>query len=207
MNQDEFGQVFSNIMLLAQSLKSECSALCSLIDEEDDIDHVVKYVEMSYHDCEEIMNEIRTIYGNNLDDSENRGDFLYSVASSLVDLIHSVDDTAKDFKRYNISGLRENIVPSMQSCENVADKIIDVAFEMKKIDKSNYSFRTLLDIDHLRNEGVRFYDNQMNELFTTEKDPVEIIKWVAIYKSFKNIFEKCGKFVVASTLYTMYIIR
>lgn len=208
MKDDDRSQIISNMMLLAQSFKSECSSLCSLIDEEDDIDHVIKFVEVSYHDSMEIMNDIRLIYGNNMDDdSSSDVDFLYRIASALSECIEALADTAKDLVRYDIRKLRDNINSSMTICENVADKIIDIAFEMKKLSKTNYSFKTILESEHLNDDGIKCYDDQMTALFASEKDPVEIIKWVAIYKDFREVFECTGNLMISVTLYIMYVIR
>ena len=43
----------------------------------------------------------------------------------------------------------------------------------------------------MEEEGDVLYQNAMKELFSTEKDPLEVIRWQNIYQSLENVLDAC----------------
>ena len=99
-----------------------------------------------------------------------------------------IEDLAIAFNSFNITSLREDYIPSLVAVEQAAEVIVNLVGSMRNPNKRGLILNAIIDLNHCRDEGVRMYSESMRNLFTYEKDAVEIIRWKEIYSLTKDIF-------------------
>lgn len=193
--------VFTAISKLCQSLISEAEVLCELIDDDANFDMVVRHISSIEDEADNVVHEIRYYY------QENK---LYRdpVFMMILDIVNSVEnctdyiyDIAKTFVMLNIYEIKDNIVSSFMSAGSGAVKMADLMNKIRRLNKADVPIKDLIELDHYSIEFKKIYELNMKKLYVDGADPIEVMRWTAVYDAFKKFFEEyenvaecCGKY-------------
>ncbi len=205
MNDSERDYVLEHMASLADTLHKECLELGELIEDSWDAETVSKRVGRYEDEGDEIYHEL-VFYVRDMGiyNDHETGD-LMRIVTDIEDLSDLIDDLAKNFFRYNVTTIRDNATVSIINCTAAASMLCELVVSLRKSrDKINRLFKDALELDHYKVEAGKIYDRQLNKLFTNETDPVEIIKWQNIYRSFMDVFEGFEK---VSESFARYIVN
>jgi predicted phosphate transport protein (TIGR00153 family) len=108
-------------------------------------------------------------------------DYMEAVTQNLV--LFEIDESPDPLRRF-----AELIVGMVEEIHKALGMIWDLSNE-KKIHES------IVRISQLENEGDALYSNVIAELFrSTDKTPVEIMKWKEIYQGLEDACDECKDF-------------
>lgn len=203
MKGSERDVVFNSLIKISELLLKECESLAEIIDYTEDAPNVVKRVIAHEEDADDTLRELNFFFGENmlLEDSEARSVYLIIEAVELC--TDQLEELARDFIRYDITSVRDNCVTSILDFERAAKKTCDLVFKLRDKDKINSPYKDIIELDQFKMEAKKLFDVNMNKLFSTEKDPIEIMKWERIYRSIYAVFEAYEQVSITCAKYNL----
>ena len=128
------------------------------------------------------------------------------LVNKIDDIIDYLDEIAINFNILNIVALRENFLEFMELFNKVSVLLKEMLENFKDKKKNEEVYKYLIEINNIEENGDRLYEKAIKNLFTTEKDPIEIIKWKTIYNtlengidSFESVANTIGEIVLKNT--------
>ena len=197
--------VFTCLTRLCQSLISECEVLCELIDEGGVVDSVARHISSLENEADNINHEVQYYYQDNRLYKDPDCMILYEVVSSVEECTDLVYDIAKTFMILNISSVKDNIVSSFMSAGTGAVRMSELINRIRKLNKADTPVRDIIELDHFSVEYKKIYELNMKKLYVDGTDPLEVMRWTAVYDAFKKLFEgyenvaeTCGKYCLVT---------
>ena len=128
------------------------------------------------------------------------------LVNKIDDIIDYLDEIAINFNILNIVVLRDNFLEFMELFNKVSVILKEMLENFKDKKKHEEVYKYLIEINNIEENGDRLYEKAIKNLFTTEKDPIEIIKWKTIYNtlengidSFESVANTIGEIVLKNT--------
>ena len=128
------------------------------------------------------------------------------LVNKIDDIIDYLDEIAINFNILNIVVLRDNFLEFMELFNKVSVLLKEMLENFKDKKKHEEVYKYLIEINNIEENGDRLYEKAIKSLFTTEKDPIEIIKWNTIYNtlengidSFESVANTIGEIVLKNT--------
>ncbi|MBQ7274714.1 MAG: DUF47 family protein [Clostridiales bacterium] len=197
--------VFTCISRLCQTLISECEVLCEFIDEEGDVDHITRHIASLEDDADNIKHDLQFYYQENKLYKDQDCMIIFEIISSIEDCTDKIYDIAKTFIRLNIPEVKDNIVSSFMSAGTGAVRMAELMNTIRRLNKVDTPVRDIIELDHFSVEYNRIYEINMKKLYVDGTDPLEVMRWTAVYDAFKKLFEgyeavaeACGKYCLVT---------
>ncbi|MCM3116088.1 DUF47 domain-containing protein [Neobacillus sp. MER 74] len=125
---------------------------------------------------------------------------ILALSISMDDILDGLYHTAALFEMYSIIEIDEymlRFVDEIKNCVTEIDAAIELLSAKKMLDLREHTIKITemeSDCDHILRDAIR-------HLFTTQKDPIRIIKHKQIYEGLEEIANSCK--AVANTLETI----
>jgi len=113
---------------------------------------------------------------------------LYSLASSLDDVMDAIDHAAVLVRLYHITKVRAGARELTHTVSSAAARLHDL-LEALKAKKPVHPHA--VEINRLENEADRAYQDAIRVLFESETDPILIIKWKELFDVLEQITDAC----------------
>lgn len=120
----------------------------------------------------------------------DREDIL-EIAHNIEDTIDAIDEVAIMMKMLSISSVREPAAELVNLINKGCDVLVAAAIELKNFKKSKELPKLLVEINQIEEEGDALYQRAMKDLFSKEKDALEVIKWQNIFNSLEYVLDAC----------------
>lgn len=195
--------IFSSIIRLSEILQKECETMCEIVEFTDDYINIAKRVGALEEEADDILHEIELYFGENMLVQESEARALYRVLESVENCTDEVEDFVASLVRYNVTSLKDNIVASVTNCERAARKLNELVYKLRDKDKLKSPFKDIIELDHFKIEAKKMYDKNMNKLFSSETDPIEVIRWENIYKAVYDVFDAYEEVSVTCAKYNL----
>ena len=151
----------------------------------------VKQIEVIEHDCDAIVHKVFRQLDASFITPIDRED-IHLIAKELDDITDEVEMTAQRFIMYNVDSIKEPAVKmaklAIDATKELEVLITDLRFMKKKTDKIH---NKIIDINKIENDGDYIYRAAMKELFSSEKDVMQVIRWKSIYNFLEEILDSC----------------
>lgn len=120
----------------------------------------------------------------------DREDIL-NIAHKVDDIIDGIDELVIDINIYNVVEIEENMKNMLDVLVQIVNKVHELLTEFKTMKNIELIQRKAIEVNHLEEQGDRMYENAIKDLYTQEKDAVNIIKWTNIYQALETCFDAC----------------
>ncbi len=202
MKQTDRDFIFSCINRICQALINEAEVLCEFIDDYEDREMITRHVASFEDDADNIKHEVEFYYQDNRLYREPECMMLLDVVYAIEKCTDIIYDVAKTFIRLNILEVKDCIISSFMSAGTGAVKMTEL-MEIMRTTRTGTPIKDLIELDHYSIEYMRIYDLNMNKLYVDGTDPLEVMRWTAVYDVFKDLFssyeavaEQCGKYSI-----------
>jgi uncharacterized protein Yka (UPF0111/DUF47 family) len=74
---------------------------------------------------------------------------------------------------------------------NATSVLSDVVGELKQFKTSKIMQQKIIEVNHIENDGDETYNKIIQDLFSKEQNPVEIIKWKEIIENMESTLDAC----------------
>ncbi|MCR5047836.1 MAG: hypothetical protein K6A37_02605 [Saccharofermentans sp.] len=189
MKESDREYVFTSLSRLCQSLISEAEVLCELIDDDGDFDSVVRHISSIEDEADNILHEIQYYYQENRLFRDPDCMMIYDIGMAVEACTDLIYDIAKTFIRLNIYEVKDNIVSSFMSAGSGAVKMAELMNRLRRMNKADTPIKDLIELDHYSVEYKKIYELNMKKLYVDGTDPLEVMRWTAVYDAFMKLFE------------------
>lgn len=142
------------------------------------------------HELERNADNIITELTNELYDAFitpiDREDILV-ISERLDDILDGINGITYLFENLVITEMRDQTLEFIQMIGNATQGVHTAVKEFPKFKHSKTLKKMIDEVNHIESDADRLYSACKKELFTNEKDVLEIIKWKDIYDRFEAI--------------------
>ena len=173
---------------LADITSKEASVINEVIDFVQDAEAISRRVNSLENDADMIVHTFNIQIRENEYIMDEQMKHYFGFIGYIEECTDVIEDLAIAFNSFNITSLREDYIPSLIAVEQASEVIVNLVGSMRNPNKRGLIQNAIIDLNHCRDEGVRMYSESMRNLFTYEKDAIEIIRWKEIYTLTRDIF-------------------
>ena len=118
---------------------------------------------------------------------------LDAIIHKLDDVEDNIDELLIDFKILNVTSIRSDINEFTILVINAANAVKEMFLSFKNFKKYEIVKAKVIEINEIEDKADRKYEKLMTNLYSTETNPIEIIKWNTIYTGFENTIDSCER--------------
>lgn len=116
---------------------------------------------------------------------------IVQIVDRLDDILDGINGVTYQFYHLNVVNLRDDASQYMEYITHAVAWVEKAVKEFSRFKNSKELIPLIEEVNRVESEGDRFYSESVANLFRTEKDAVEIIKWKEVYDTFENILDRC----------------
>ena len=184
-----FKEMTANIVIGAELLKHLADNFSSL-DTSKNLELYQKIKEIEHRGDQQTHDIIKKLNKSFITPFDRED--IYALASALDDILDLIDAAAQHLVTYNVTNItdkaQELSFVIVQSCQTIAKAVSILG---NRGDISEHIAEYCTEINTLENEADRIRQIAICDLFTTEKDPIKLIKWKEIYEILERVTDKC----------------
>ena len=154
------------------------------------VNEKIKSIEDTEHACDtivhKILNELNKAFITPIDRED-----IYLIARELDNITDDIEAAAQRFSMYNVQKVRPEAIVLSKLIVNATNELKNVILEMKTMKKSKSLEKRIIEVNNIEDEADTAFRDAMTNLFLTEKDAIEVIKWKEIIDFFENTIDAC----------------
>ena len=113
------------------------------------------------------------------------------IINKLDDIEDGIDEIAIDFKILNVKKIKGDILEFVDILVQAAKAVKGVFEKLSDLKHPELIKEKVIVVNKLEEQGDRVYERIISNLYKEEKDPIELIKWINIYKCFEETIDSC----------------
>lgn len=176
-----FTQMTSYIYDAARALSEMLS------DKDNNYEEHAKRIKSIEHACDELTHSISDRLNKSFITPFDRED-IYLMSNALDDIVDLINSAARAMVMY---GIRESTPDARHFAQILQDMSVQLHEVVSMLAKPNDLTRRLVEMHRLENEADDTYHHAIAELFCNGKDPLEVIKWKAVYEKLEAAVDRC----------------
>ena len=186
-NDQIFFELFTNV------ISDTCEAaqkLDELFNDLTDFDKKILELESYEHKCDRTVHRLIEHLNHTFITPFDRED-VFLITKVIDNIMDSIESTAFSLKLLNIQTIREDSHETTALIVNCTKELRDLIGDLDKMRTSKKLQAKIIEVNRLENKGDESYRRCVSNLFQSEKDAIEIIKWKEIYESLEKTLDAC----------------
>lgn len=118
-------------------------------------------------------------------------EFIHSLITRMDDILDLIDSASERIFLYKISKSTEHALSLIGTLESAIMEVAKGVGSLSDLKNSRSILNICIEIHSLENEGDRIFRVALSDLFNSNFDPTDIIKWKDIYETFEDAIDKC----------------
>jgi predicted phosphate transport protein (TIGR00153 family) len=164
--------------------------LDDLTNNYNNVNEKIKSIEDAEHACDnmvhKILNELNKAFITPIDRED-----IYTIARELDNITDDIEAAAQRFSMYNVKQVRPDVLKLSKLIVNATSELKNVMTEMKNMKNSKTLEDKIIEVNNIEDDGDTAFRDAMANLFLTEQDAVEVIKWKEIIELLENTIDAC----------------
>lgn len=116
---------------------------------------------------------------------------IISLVQQLDDVIDTIEDILLRLYMYNVQKIRGEAIQFMEIIVKCCEKMKKMMEEFPSFRKSDEIHKCIVEINHMEEEGDRFYVEAMRNIYTESVDTMDIIIWTQLFQCFEDCCDTC----------------
>ena len=113
--------------------------------------------------------------------------------NKLDNIEDGIDEIAISFKIFNIKKMKNDVIDILDILIQSINAVSEIFKKLSDLKHPDIIKEKVRVVDKLEESGDRVYENIVSNLYDEEKDPIELVKWLNIYKEFEDTIDSCEK--------------
>ncbi len=109
----------------------------------------------------------------------------------LDDVLDSIEEVYQMFYMYNVKAMRPEAIDFVDLIVRSAEAMKACFDEFENFRKSDLISKKIVEVNVIEELADALYFKTVRELYTKEKDPMQVIIWVRIFDRFEKICDQC----------------
>ncbi|HEY5583047.1 MAG TPA: DUF47 family protein [Ruminiclostridium sp.] len=174
-----------------------CELICKAASFLDDltnnyvnVNEKISRIEDLEHACDNNVHKILHELNKSFITPIDRED-IFTIAKELDNITDDIETAAHRFSMYNVKEVRPEALTLTKLIVKATEELKNVMIEMKNMKKSKKLQNYIIEVNDVEDEADTIFRDAMANLFITEKDAVEVIKWKEIFELLENTIDAC----------------
>lgn len=154
------------------------------------VNEKISNIEVTEHACDnnvhKILNELNQSFITPIDRED-----IFTIAKELDNITDDIETAAHRFSMYNVKSVKPEAVTMTKLIVRATSELKNVMIEMKNMKKSKQLQNKIIEVNNVEDEADTIFRDAMANLFITEHDAVEVIKWKEILELLENTIDAC----------------
>lgn len=155
-----------------------------------DISQKVMAIEEIEHRCDEHVHKMLEHLNRSFVTPIDRED-IHIIAKELDNITDNIESTAHRFKMFNVANIRPDALKMAGLIIKCSEELMGVMAELKNMKTSKVLKEKIIEVNNIENEGDEIFRSAIQDLFLSEGNALEVIKWKEIYEYLENTLDAC----------------
>lgn len=167
---------FAKFVELAETVNAAALALVQMLRDYSSPERQAARIKELEHQGDTLTHNLITKLNQTFVTPFDRED-IHTLSSRIDDVLDLVDAASSRLVLYRVRAVRPGVLELAEILQQSAARILDA---VRVLETRDHILDFCIEINRLENEADRLSRGLIAELFDTEKDPVEILKWKEI---------------------------
>ena len=192
MKKKEKYSYFEEFIKIAEHIEESSNKLKELMNDynEENLDKSIEEIHKLEHSSDRIVHKMRKFLIKDFLPPIEREDIAV-IVNKLDDIEDGIDEIAIDFKIINIEYIKQDTLEIIDILVKATTAVKGIIEKLSDLKHPELVEEKLVIVNRLEEQGDRVYEKIISNLYKEEKDPIELIKWVNIYKGFEETIDSC----------------
>lgn len=192
MKKKEKYSYFEEFIKIAENIEESSNKLKELMNDynEENLDKSIEEIHKLEHSSDRIVHKMRKFLIKDFLPPIEREDIAV-IVNKLDDIEDGIDEIAIDFKIINIEYIKQDTLEIIDILVKATTAVKGIFEKLSDLKHPELVEEKLVIVNRLEEQGDRVYEKIISNLYKEEKDPIELIKWVNIYKGFEETIDSC----------------
>jgi len=172
---------------LAKRVSAGARLLKRVFEEPGNLEKNVAAIKLVEHEADELTHSIILRIDRSFVTPIDRED-IHLLASELDDVLDLMDGTARRAQMYHMTTVRSSAIPMCDVLIKACDHIEAAVAQMKD---SRIVVARGRDIKLREEEGDQIYHQAIGDLFASESNAIEVIKWKELFDTLERALDQC----------------
>ena len=118
-------------------------------------------------------------------------DDIAHLAQELDEITDHIEDIILRMYMFNIQSIREEAFDFAKVIIGCCEQLKTALADFDNYKKSKIIPQAIIEINSLENEGDKLYTKALRSLFTTCKDPIEVLAWTETFRHMERCCDAC----------------
>lgn len=191
MNKKDYNY-FAAFSKMAQ-YASDCAKELNRMMKAFDADQLQKHLDEMHlleHSADEVRHEIMAVLAKEFLPPIEREDIV-ALSNALDDVVDTIEDISIGLFVYNVQEMREEAIAYADVIQQCCECIEMIMTEFVHFQKSKSLLQYIKNVNSLEGKGDVLYSKTTRQIFTSDLDAVEVIKWRSIYDRMEKSCDAC----------------
>jgi len=114
---------------------------------------------------------------------------IINITRKVDDVVDNIDEVMIDLDILAVRNLRPNMSKYVALMEVATNKMRDLLIAFKDMKNYEEFKKIVVAINGVEEQGDKLFQESIRELYSEEKDAVEVIRWTTIYNKLEDCFD------------------
>ncbi len=154
------------------------------------VEEKVAEIEESEHECDKRVHGIMEQLNKSFITPIDRED-IYLIAKELDNITDAIEATAHRFIMLNVKEITDDAKKLSKLVLECTSELRDVMIEVKNMKKSKKLQSKIIEVNRIEDDGDEVFRKAVTNLFRSESNAIEVIKWKEIYEYLEGTLDAC----------------
>ena len=174
----------------AENAVEAARVLKDLLEDYNDVDQKRLKIEMIENHGDEIAHRIFEKLNLTFVTPMDRED-IHSLACALDDIVDIINATSQRLQLYNVGTITEDAKLLANIVFRATEETAVIAAGLENMKHIGSLKQHWIEVNRLENEGDKISRHAIADLFSSSRDPIEVIKWKELYEHLETATDKC----------------
>lgn len=134
----------------------------------------------------EVMKELYVSFITPLDRED-----IVQIIDRLDDIMDGINGLTYEFYYLNVQQMAPNAVQFFELITQAVAAVQEAIKEFPHFKSSKTLMSRIEEANKIESRGDHLYTEDLAQLFRTEKDPIDVVRWQKIFFSFESVLDSC----------------
>lgn len=186
-HEEKFFELFQE---QAENAVEAARVLKDLLEDYNDVDQKRLKIEMIENHGDEIAHRIFEKLNLTFVTPMDRED-IHALACALDDIVDIINATSQRLQLYNVGTITEDAKLLANIILRATEETAVIAASLNNVKNIGSLKQHWIEVNRLENEGDKISRHAIADLFSSNRDPIDVIKWKELYEHLETVTDKC----------------
>ena len=116
---------------------------------------------------------------------------IIAIAHRIDDLVDAIDEVAINLDIFLIDHIRDDMKTTVDKLKITVATTNELVATINNLKSAEAIKAKVVEVNQLEEQADKLYENSVRELYKTETNPIEILKWSKMYSKLEDCFDAC----------------